>query len=815
MPSENSGKRLRRVVTLGRGANNNVVLSDASVSSQHARILIERGEAYIEDLGSHAGTFVNSRFSPVIGRRKIGPADLILLGNTRISAGKILEKMIPTHKGGGDDEEDAREVLPHEESATVEGRLSLEGRQGILFLGRDASCNFEIKHPMVSLRHARLIISEFGGLYVEDLGSSNGTYVNGIRVKRKTALPPGSRVAFGPVWYSLSEDGIHLIPASRPGEIVLEGRGLGVQVGGGRRILEDVSLAIHPGELVGLMGPSGAGKSTLMYALNGYQPPTSGAVTINGRDLYEQYDEFRGTIGYVPQDDIMHADLTVKEALYFSARMRLPTDFSDKEIYEKIKQVISELGLEGTENTRVGNAERRGVSGGQRKRVNVAMELLTDPPLLFLDEPTSGLSSEDALSLMSLMRKLADSGKTIVLTIHQPSLEVYRLMDMLLVVGKDKASSEPGQLVYSGPAYPDAIEFFGGGKSAEASPDGVLRGLATRPANEWVGRFKNSEHYSRFVAKRLQGRRAHDYKNLSRRKRAGGLSQYASLVRRGFLVKLKDIWNTGVLLVQAPLIALLIGVVFGPTLSEEIGVENYPDVARATATAMFLLGVSALWFGCSNSAREIVAEGAVFRRERMVGLTIPAYVAAKLTVLAVLCVLQCGLLLFIVGWLGSIESSYAFLFVSLLVTAMVGVTIGLLISAAAKTAEVAAGVLPLVILPMVILGGILLPLKDLPRSPVPTHVLAAAMPSRWSFEAVFVEEAKVRPRVVPPDSQHSVPRIVSADSTASASEDMAEKFFEKADREEDGTILAILILATQAVVCIGGVSVLLLGRDTV
>ena len=312
---------------------------------------------------------------------------------------------------------------------------------------------------------------------------------------------------------------------------------------------------------------------------------------------------------------------------------------------------------------------------------------------------------------MKLMRILADEGKTIILTIHQPSLDVYQLMDNLIVVGKDSNSSTAGQLVYSGPAFPDAITFFQGNNKVgtEISPDGVLRGLARRPANEWANKYRNSSYYKKFVAGRLQDRNEHHYKKMKGRRRVGGFNQYKTLVTRGLRVKLKDTWNTGVLLLQAPLIAILLGLVFGPTLSEKVVVGNFADVSRATATTMFFLGISALWFGCSNAARDIVAESAIYRRERMVGLTVPAYVGSKVTILALLCALQCGILLFFVGWLGSLQASWMFLYGAILLAALVGVSIGLLVSAAARTGEVAAGVLPLVILPMVILGGVLLP----------------------------------------------------------------------------------------------------------
>ncbi len=771
------------------------------------------------------GTFATQDLKDLCLEGEIRSSDLIKQqGQLEWRAASSIKGLLPAVSAGVEKKQGPmpsgieRKIHVGDSERVADDLLDKIGKKpGSYFIGRGENCDLILEYPMVSLRHAKLTVDAETGITIGDLGSSNGTFINGQRIARRMRVRPGDSVVIGSVWFVLSNDGLSLELANQKSEIVLEGRGIGVEVAGGKQILDDVSLAVLPGELVGLMGPSGAGKSTLISALNGYCPPASGNVTINGRDLYEQYDEFCGMIGYVPQDDIMHADLTVQEALYFSARLRLPTDYSDNEIRQRIQKVIEDLGLKGTEHIRIGNAELRGISGGQRKRVNVAMELLTDPPLLFLDEPTSGLSSEDALSLMKLMRILANEGKTIILTIHQPSLDVYRLMDNLIVVGKDSNSPAAGQLVYSGPAFPDAITFFQGNNKVGTgtSPDGVLRELAKRPANEWATKYRNSPYYKKFVAGRLQKRSEHHYKKLKGRRRVGGFNQYKSLVRRGLRVKLKDTWNTGVLLLQAPLIAVLLGLVFGPTLSEKVVASNFADVSRATATTMFFLGISALWFGCSNAARDIVAESAIYRRERMVGLTVPAYVASKVTILALLCSLQCGILLIFVGWLGSLQASWMFLYGAVLLAALVGVSIGLLVSAAARTGEVAAGVLPLVILPMVILGGVLLPLKDLPSSPVPMHAIAGLMPSRWAFESLLLPEADARPQF---DPSVVPPQVVGASESkqrdSDTCQDMAEGFFKRNDRLKNASTIALLVLSTQVTICLGGVIIILLCRDT-
>jgi ABC-type multidrug transport system ATPase subunit/pSer/pThr/pTyr-binding forkhead associated (FHA) protein len=808
----NDSPQPAKVVTIGRLPGNDLVLDDKTVSGRHARVIYEGGEVFIEDLGSRNGTFILGESSPIV-RALIRPRDMLVLGKCQLPAGVFFGERESRRPNAAAGPEELLKTELGDSPAVAHGSLDLTGRQGIFLLGRDAGSDFQLDYPMVSLRHAELTING-SGISIKDLGSSNGTFVNHKRIRRPTRIVPGDVVALGSVWFVLSDDGRSLAPRTARGDITIEARGLGVEVSTGKRILENVSLSILPGELVGLMGPSGAGKSTLIAALNGYTPPTRGTVLINGQDLYGDYDAFRGMIGYVPQDDIMHSDLTVFEALYFTARLRLPTDYSDEEVRKRISKVLGELGLQGTEDTRIGNAERRGISGGQRKRVNVAMELLTDPPLLFLDEPTSGLSSEDALSLMKLLRQLADAGKTVILTIHQPSIDVFRLMDNLIVVGKDNAPMAAGQLAYYGPAYPDAIAFFEPGSAATTSPDAVLRGLATRSVRDWVGEYAESNYHRRFVANRLQKRRDSPPRRLARRRPAGSRTQFMTLVRRGLAVKMKDTWNTGVLLLQAPLIALLIGLVFGPQLAGGVTLETFPDVGRSVATTVFLLGVSALWFGCSNSARDIVSEAAIYRRERMVGLGIPSYLASKVTILALLCAFQCGVLLMVVGWLGGLKASWLELYASLFMASVVGVAIGLTVSAAARTGEVAAGVLPLVILPMVILGGVLLPLHELPRSPVPMNIVAATMPSRWAFESLLLPEAKARAVL---DETATPPALLSpAEATGKAWEasvDMAEPFFRSEDRWRKLAGFPFFVMQIQAIFLVGLVGALLKAKD--
>jgi ABC-type multidrug transport system ATPase subunit len=743
-----------RTITIGRAADNDVVLEYPMVSSHHARITIRDGRAVIEDLGSTNGTAIGAHDNR-IRQSPIEESDIVFFGSFRIPAARLLGGQATFGEG-------SCTILPFQGDAIV--------------FGRDPSAEEVLDYPMISWRHARLTRAP-EGMVVEDLGSTNGTYVNGARIAGPVRVAPGDVIGLGSYTFRIKADG-NLERRDFRGDVAIEVRDITVDVPG-KRLLGGVSLTIYPSEFVGLMGPSGAGKTTLMNAMNGYTPPTRGTVLVNGLDLYANYDRFCGHIGYVPQNDIMHGDLTVGQALYYTARLRLPSDYRGRDILDRIRRVLADLGLEGVESVVIGSAEKKGISGGQRKRVNLAMELLTDPSVLFLDEPTSGLSSEDTLKVMRLLRGLADAGKTILLTIHQPSLEAFRLMDNVAIVAKDSGSPEPGRLAFYGPGYPESVEFFnpdgvpGLRPGAEPSPDEVLRGLQKAPTATWIERYGGSRFKREFVDERA-GRRPTGTQQPVTPKipRRAGLRQWRTLVRRCLTIKLRDTWNTAILLAQAPIIALLIVFVFGEKVSHGAPANAAPadwlSFSSACATTIFLMAISAIWFGCSNAAREIVGEWAVYHRERMVNLKIPSYVASKLTVLGGLCLVQCAVMLGIVSWGCDLEASFVRTLGVLFLASLAGLGLGLTVSSLAKTSEVAIALVPLILIPMVIAGGMMKPVHELNA---PMRAFAHTMASRWAFEGMLLLEADARGEWTPP----------AMPGEQATSEDIAERYFPKHD----------------------------------
>jgi ABC-type multidrug transport system ATPase subunit/ABC-type multidrug transport system permease subunit len=633
------------------------------------------------------------------------------------------------------------------DAAKVEAvnRISLPREKDKLVLGRDPACDVVLDFPMVSSRHVA-IERQGEAWWVRDLGSTNGTFLRGRRIEQPVEVKAGDVIGLGSYQISFSADGSQLVEVDRRGEIGVEATRVSVMIDDAT-LLEDVSLVVRPGELIGLMGPSGAGKSTLLKTLVGSQPPASGRITVGGIDLYGHRAELRGQVGYVPQDEIMHGELTVEQALWFSARLRLPPDYADHEIRSRIAAVVQQLGLEGTEKIAIGPPGRPGVSGGQRKRVNVAMELITDPPVLVLDEPTSGLASTDALALVRMLRGLADRGKTIILTIHQPSLEILQLLHGVAVVGRDASTNRAGVLVWYGPAYPDAPSFFeppSGTAGAVGGAESILRGLESRPAAEWRNAYRASGAHDAWMTGRLSGRSSSSRPPVDRSwgSPLTTLHQCWVLIKRMVAVKLADGWGLGILLAQAPLIALLIVGVLGRKTSAPLDAGSWPDVSAGIGMTTFLMALAAVWFGCSNAAREIVSERAIYRRERMVGLIPSAYLTSKVVVLALLAAVQCIVLLVGVRLGCGLTGGWAFSLLVLWLAAGAGTAVGLAISAAVRTPEAAAGALPLAILPLVVLGGSLLPITEMPDA---VAWLADTMPSRWAFEGLIVNEAASRP----------------------------------------------------------------------
>lgn len=705
------------IVIIGRDPEADIILDAPQISRQHVRLTRTEYGWLVEDLGSANGTFLNERHSQQIDKVEAKEQDVIYMGSYRFPLSRL------------------RDFLGNKDDMTSSGKLAMPLDKKIITIGRGSDNDIVLDAPQVSRHHARIIRKE-KNFFVEDLASANGTFVNGKRVGR-AEISSDDTLSFGT--YAVRIDLARgALQKSYRGDILLQAENIRVDVkneGRVKRLLDGISFTAYPTEFVGLMGPSGAGKTTLLMSMIGYLSPTYGRTTLNGDDLATHYDRYRGAIGYVPQEDIIHGELSVYEALYYTAKLRLPQDTSDIEIDRRIQEVLLDLEIADTADVRIGSPERKGISGGQRKRVNLALELLTEPSLLCLDEPTSGLASEDAANVMRLLRKLADQGRTILLTIHQPSLQVYRQLDNVLYLAD-------GEEVYYGPAYPDSMLYFHpelrqGSPEAEeilADPGSCLRPLvdakrAGEPMETFAARYRQSHYHKEYVEERRKNQSDVNLTGNSERKAPSfKMHQLLVLGRRYMTIKLKDRLGTAILLVQAPVIATFIALVFS---GQEVGTPNRMEFMPF---ALFLLIISAIWFGCSNAAREIVAEQAIYKRERMVNLSIPAYVGSKFAILAGFSFVQCVTLLGIAYLALDMVGNPLVHLLVLWGCALAGTGMGLTLSALVRTTPAALALVPMLLIPQVILGGAIMPIE---RMETPAWLLSQTTISRWGFEGML------------------------------------------------------------------------------
>ncbi len=691
-------------VTVGRAPGNGVVIPSDVVSRQHM-VLRRTGATYTAfDAGSANGFSVG-------GAR--GASHVLRDGDVLDIAGEVTLRFSLAGAGSA--------------VAAAEAQAPAPGPGQSITVGRDPSCDLHLSHPAISLVHARISGAAGGGVLIEDLGSTNGTFVNGEPLEKGAVrrLSPADVVFAGPVRLHISSTGIRTEDASRG--IRLTALRLRKQVSPVANLLQDISLVVEPQEFVAVVGVSGSGKSTLVGALSGLRPATGGDVLLNGVSLYSHFQAFRTLLGYVPQDDILHPELPVGRALSYAAELRLPDDFSHGERQARVDSAIATLGLEERREVPVGR-----LSGGQRKRVSIGAELLTQPGLFFLDEATSGLDPGTESQLMRLLRKLADDGNTILLITH--ATKNVMMCDKVLFLARG------GHLAYFGP--PDrALTYFG-----VDDFDGIYELLESHetPAY-WSARFRDSAESREFVARPLAGAvpsvssaaekaAAHSREPAppAAGRTSGALRQFRVLSQRYIDIIRRDRVNLGLMFALAPALAMIDLVAWErPVLDPTRGVGS-----RAM-TMLFLSALIPFLVGALSFVREIVKESAIYARERAVALIIWPYLGSKIAIATVLALYHGAALLAIkviaVDFSGAEAGGLVLIYVTIVLAVISGVMWGLLISTLTRREEQAMMlVIGVVVLQMVFSGG-LVSLDDLGA---PGVVLGGGTSSAWAFKAI-------------------------------------------------------------------------------
>jgi ABC transport system ATP-binding/permease protein len=587
-------------------------------------------------------------------------------------------------------------------------------RSTVLKIGRAADNDVVVADLSVSRYHAELRRSLRGSYEIVDLGSHNGTFLNGQRI---TASPMTEIdiVGVGPATFQLVGD--ELQEFIDTGDISLSARDLTVTLPSGRVLLDHVSFPLGERCLLGVIGPSGAGKSTLLGALTGMSPANSGGVLYDNRDLYTHYAELRHRIGLVPQDNILHTQLTADRALGFAAELRFPSDTSKSERQRRIAEVLEELALTRHAQTRVSS-----MSGGQQKRVNVALELLTKPSLLYLDEPTSGLDPGLDKSVMEQMAELAHDGRTIIVVTH--SVANLHLCDRLLVLVPG------GKIAYFGPPE-EGLRHFGKAGWAE-----VFQAFEAEPDRDWATDYRRSPYYQRYIAAEMDAPApvaGPQQVAVVAPKSRNRLGQLSTLCRRYLAVIASDRAYLAVLAIMPIILGALAYLIPSPQGFAGVGNEDAVSV-------LLVLVIGACFIGAANSVRELVKERAIYTRERAAGLSAGAYLTSKLVILAAISAIQ-SLILVGIGMFGrKLPKMGSFLhhlplvelLIAMAVLSIVSMTLGLLISAMVNSSDKTMPLLVVGVMFQVILTGGIFPVAG----QVGLEQVSWVAPSRWGFAAV-------------------------------------------------------------------------------
>lgn len=691
---------------VGRDPLSDVVIDDARVSWHHAVLRPGADHWTLADENSTNGTYTEGHR---IREWDVGPGTVIRFGNPSDGPRAVLL-----------DRPGPPAAPEHPSAIAVPGLTGTFRRPTsvrplptrTVRIGRAADNDLVIDDLVVSRHHAELHALADGTYEIADLGSHNRTYLNGSPVTT-APIGPGDIVGIGHSAFCLVGD--QLQEYVDTGEVSLEVQDLAVAVDHGRKtLLDHVSFPVGEKCLLAVVGPSGAGKSTLLNALTGQRPADHGTVLYDGRDLYRDYAELRQRIGLVPQDDILHAQLTVRSALSYAAELRFPQDTAKAERRARVDEVIHELGLEQRAGQPV-----HSLSGGQRKRVSVALELLTKPSLLFLDEPTSGLDPGMDRSVMNMLRGLADDGRTVIVVTH--SVLSLDICDRLLVLAPG------GRIAYYGPPE-EALLFFGFEHWPEA-----FEAFERDQERDWAGDYRSSLYHRQYIA---------DATGQPRQPRTGPVviarpprprsrgAQLGTLIRRYATALAADRTFLAIMIALPFVMGAMARALAGSRLTQETAMN-----------ALLILCVGGVLTGAANAVRELVKERVIYRRERAVGLSRSAYLMSKVVVLGTITVLQAVVLTLVAllgvdlnapGGEGVLMPPLVEITVAVALLAFTAMMLGLVVSALVHKEEVTMPLLVLLAIVQVVFCGALLKLHGVPG----LEQLSWVVPSRWALGAM-------------------------------------------------------------------------------
>lgn len=680
--------------------------------------------------------------SIVLADGSISPREEVLaqaIGNAfNISQGDI--DLIKTYVLG-----QRPEVCNHEDILIINSDSTLPGRKHIF---REELDGFV---AILYVRSADIYFFKYHG--------KTDVYLNGVPQKPGSinVLATGSTIRWetgDPVYYGdlLSQ----FKKLNEGARFTFEARNISYEFKNGKLGLREVKIMEESGNLIALMGASGAGKSTLLHVLNGTEKPSKGEVLINGVDIHKNPKELEGVIGFVPQDDLLIEDLTVYQNLYFAAKLCF-SHLSEKQIDDLVMKTLDDLGLGLTKDLKVGSPLRKTISGGQRKRLNIGLELLREPAVLFVDEPTSGLSSRDSENIIDLLKELSLKGKLVFAVIHQPSSDIFKMFDKLVIL-----DTGGYQIYYGNPV--DAVTFFKRNinlinseqgechECGNVNPEQIFNIIETKVINEF-GNFTNErkfspEQWNQFYKEKTRITdivRAKDVPHSTLRI-PSWLRQIKLFGLRDMLSKLSNQQYLIINLLEAPLLGFILAFIVRYYNTDDPFGTGYVFSKNLNMPAYFFMSVIvALFMGLTVSAEEIIRDRKILKRESFLHLSRSSYIISKIGILFFISAIQTCLFVLVGNSILEIKSMFFIHWAILFTVSCFANLLGLNISSAFNSAVTIYILIPILLIPQLILSGVVVKfdkLNPIIGNTTTVPAVGDVMASRWAFEAALVSQYK-------------------------------------------------------------------------
>jgi ABC-type multidrug transport system ATPase subunit len=535
-------------------------------------------------------------------------------------------------------------------------------------------------------------------------------------------------------------------------EITMDVHHLSYNFDSGKTGVHEVTFSAEGGQLIGLMGGSGAGKSTFINLLNGNLSPSSGSVSINGINIHNEKKKLEGKIGFISQDDLLIEELTVYDNLFYNTRLCFKSN-SPREIHIRVLKALHEVGLYDVKRLKVGSVMEKSISGGQRKRLNIALELIREPAVLYVDEPTSGLSSRDSEKIMDLLKELTLKGKLIYVVIHQPSSDIFKMFDRLFIMDNG------GYLIYDGKPSDATVYFKVHANHVAAherecvecgnvNPEEIFNIIeskvvdefgnltSTRKTNpiEWFRKFNNANKHE-FIESARSEFKADNTK-------PSKWSQFKVYLQRDLFSKLANKQYVLINLLEAPVLALFLSYFlkyFGTGSGEQLNYSLYHN--ENIPQYLFICVIVSIFLGLAVSAEEIIKDKLLLKREQFLNLSRTSYLGSKVSIQFLISFIQSGLFVFIGNFVLEIPGLWWEFWLILFSTSCMANMLGLLVSSAFRTAKVVYIFIPLLIIPQLLFSGVIVKYDKLHpffSSEKSVPLIGNSMASRWAYEALAV-----------------------------------------------------------------------------